>query len=654
MGNLQRRVIAIIALGWMGPVLLSARTGPESGRIEHGPVASYRTGESLTVAARAPGARGMRILFRFPGVEEFQVRQMVPGPDDDFTYALDSREITGKSFDYYLEAEGKGETASLPSGAPSSFFTAVGEGEAAPEIPEDLPSPAPAGGKMTWPVSLTGTGQAVITEEDESASPKDLPLAGNVRIAADYRKGNTNVVIDSTFNYTNTPVQGEKDIDLANMAVSVVHDRHSLKAGDVNITESEFTVQGLGRRGLEYAYSGAKASVHVFDINSQQPRGFDGFGVPRAALNIFGGAVGTKFLKDAVSVKAVYLSGKDDPTRGVNVSESYFNARGRKGSVFALVEETSLFQNKLTLGAEYARSDFDGDINDQSGSQKDSAWRVGGTFRSGIVQAGAVYRSIGGAFNPIGFQYFANDRRGLEANVGLSKGRLSLTGTFQSMRDNVNDDAERDTTANMNGNLNFSWNVSQKLSLNFGYQRSEQDTSRENGTPLFPQDITTDQVSGALTVVFSPSASLNLQLGNARASSKSSPQGNNTGLNANLGGSFRVGTLLSFAPTLGYANAKNMFTGERQLTYNSFLTAEVTIVPEWFAASVQGGYTLSDNGSMGDTNALNFSGMLSLQLGKLIKAGTVALSVRGNYGRTKMTGFSNTVSAILAQCDFSF
>lgn len=651
---MKRRILILVAFGWLGPMLLSARPGQEDLRIEHTPFASYKTGESVTIAARAPGAKGMRILFRFPGVDRFQVRKMTGGPGDAFSYVLDSREVTGTSFDYYVEAERKGEIAFLPAGAPSSFFTARGEGGPAPEVPADLPSPAPAEGKVNWPVSLTGTAQAVMHESEESATPKDLPVAGNLRLAADYRKGDTNIVFDSTLNYSNTPVRGEKDIDLANMAVSVVHGQHALKAGDVNITESEFTVQGLGRRGLEYSYSGAKASVHVFDINSQQPRGFDGFGVPKAALNIFGGAVGTKLLKDAVSLKAIYLSGKDDPTLGVNVSESYFGAHGRKGSVFALVEETNLFQNKLTLGAEYARSDFDGDTSDTARSRKDSAWRIGGTFRSGIVQAGAVYRFIGGAFNPIGFQYFANDRRGLEANVGLAKGKLSLTGMFQSMKDNVKGDAERDTTSNASGNLNLGWNVSDKVSLSFGYQRSEQDTSRDRATPLFPQDSVTDQVSGAVMVTFNPSASLNLQIADAGISSKSSPQGNNRGLNVNLGGSFRVGDTVSFSPTLGYANAKNKFTGERQLTYNSFLTAEVTIVPEWFTTSVQGGYSRSDNGSMGVSDALNLSGMLSLQLKKLIKAGTVCLSVRGNYGRTKMTGFSNSVSAILAQCDFSF
>ena len=315
------------------------------------------------------------------------------------------------------------------------------------------------------------------------------------------------------------------------MTVSVVHDRHSLKAGDVNITESEFTVQGLGRRGLEYAYSGAKASVHVFDINSQQPRGFDGFGIPRAALNIFGGAVGTKLLKDTVSLKAVYLSGKDDPTRGVNVSESYFNARGRKGSVFALVEETSLFQNKLTLGAEYARSDYDGDIGDQSGSRRDSAWRVGGTFQSGIVQAGAVYRSIGGAFNPIGFQYFCERPKGSRGQ------RRPVQGPAQPDRIVPVHEGQRQ------GRRGARYHGERERERQFFLERLRQGllehriSERRTGylagrttTPLFPQDITTNQVSGAVMVTFSPSASLNLQVANANASSKTSPQGNNTGL----------------------------------------------------------------------------------------------------------------------------
>jgi hypothetical protein len=651
---MRRQIVACAILSILGPALLQAAVPSDRLQIEHTALASYRSGESLAVAARAPGARTMRIRFRFPGVTEFQVRKMDGSDSGAFSFALDSREVTGTSFEYYLEAERKDEAAFLPAGAPSKVFTVRSEGGAPPEVPSDLPAPTSSAGKVTWPVSLNGSAQAVLYEKDEASTPKDLPVAGNVRLAAEYRKGDTTVVFDSNFNYSNTPVAGEKNVDLSNMAVSVSRGGHALKAGDVNVTESEFTVQGLGRRGLDYSYSGAKGSVRIFDINSQQPRGFDGFGIPKAALNIFGGAVGYKFLKDAVSVKAVYLTGKDDPTQGANVSEAYFNARGRKGSVFALVEETTLFQNKLTIGGEFARSDFDGDLSDGAGSRSDNAWRVGGTFRSGILQAGAVYRFIGGGFSPIGFQYFANDRRGLEANIGVSKGSFSLTGAFQSMKDNVEGEAERDTTKNMNGNLSLMWTASSKLSFNLGYTRGEQDTSRDGGSPLFPQDSVTDQLTGAVMVTLSPSVSLNLQLANASASSKSAPQGNNTGVNVNLGGAFRAGTVLSVSPTLGFATARNKFTGERQTSYNSFLAAEITVVPEWFTTSLQGGYTRADNGSFGVTETVNLSGLLSVQLKKLIKIGTVALSIRGNYGRTKMPGFANTLSAILAQCDFAF
>ena len=50
---------------------------------------------------------------------------------------------------------------------------------------------------MTWPVSLNGSAQAVLYEKDESATPKDLPVAGNVRLATEYRKGDTTVVLDA-------------------------------------------------------------------------------------------------------------------------------------------------------------------------------------------------------------------------------------------------------------------------------------------------------------------------------------------------------------------------------------------------------------------------------------------------------------------------
>jgi hypothetical protein len=653
---MSKRIISFVWALWTAAGLVAPQLpGAARLRLEHTALMSFKRGEKVIISAKAPGARWVRVFFRYPGVEKFQVRKMDKKENNDFSYAIDSREITGASFDYYLEGESNGEVAFWPSGAPVSFLSVAGEGGGdIPPIPADLPPPEAPKAAVNWPVNLTGTAQAALYENEESAVPRDTQGAGNVHVAANYQKDGLGVVFDSNLSYSNTPVRGERNFDLSNMALAVTRNGHSLKAGDVNITESEFTIQGFGRRGLEYAYSGASGSVHIFDINSQQPRGFDGFGVPKAALSILGGAVGYKFFKDAVSLKAVYLAGKDDPRLGANVGEAYFNAGARKGSVMSLIEETSLFQNKLVLGGEFARSRFDGNLADESGSQADNAWRLGGTFRSGIFQAGGIYRYIGKAFNPIGFQYFTGDRRAIEGNVGLAGGAFSLMGGFAVAKDNVKRDPSLDTTEIRNGNLNFMWSVSPKVSVSLGYQANGQDTTRDQGDPFFPQDSRTNQVSGALTLMPSSSVNLNFQVANSDVSSKTSPQGNNRGLNLTLGGAFRAGEILSISPSLGYSNARNKFSGEKQLAVNAFVAAELSILREWLSTSFQGGYNRADNGSMGISEQTSLSGLVNFHLKKLIKVGTVILSIRGNYGRTKMPGYAKTISSALAQCDFSF
>jgi len=51
-------------------------------------------------------------------------------------------------------------------------------------------------------------------------------------------------------------------------------------------------------------------------VSSQQIKGFNGFGIPKSNANVLGGAVGYKFLRDMIFLKAVYLAGKDDPNQG--------------------------------------------------------------------------------------------------------------------------------------------------------------------------------------------------------------------------------------------------------------------------------------------------------------------------------------------------
>ena len=215
-----------------GTVALSARPAAESLLIEHTPVVVLSDRGKPDHRRRAPGARGMRILFRFPGVDEFQVRKMTRRRRTTIspTPSIPARS-PGRPSIITSRPSARARSRSFRRGPRPRSSRPAGEGGPPPEIPADLPSPAPAEGKVTWPVSLTGTAQAVMYEKDEASTPKDLPLAGNVRLAADYRKGDTNVVFDSTLTYSNTPVPGEKDIDLANMAVSVVHGQALAQGG---------------------------------------------------------------------------------------------------------------------------------------------------------------------------------------------------------------------------------------------------------------------------------------------------------------------------------------------------------------------------------------------------------------------------------------
>jgi hypothetical protein len=643
------------------PVFLCARASPgpqktgQQAFLEHSPVTAFNRGEILKILALFEGrVQWLRIFYKHEGLAEPQVRNLSKIGDNTYAYELETSEIPSLDFEYYLAAQTDGKTVYAPSGAPAEVYHVSGASqEPLPEMPPVVP-PAAEKPKAAFPVDITGSVQTQFYEHEAQPLPKEVLGSGNARVFASYQKDQFTYSLESNFNYSNTPLEGDKDFDLSNLALSVAAKNHRVKAGDINVTESEYTVSGLGRRGIEYAFDNRKISAHVFDISSQQLKGFDGFGIPKSGVSIFGGAVGSRFLKDMFSLKAVYLAGKDSPRQGVNVQPAYFNSASRKGEVMAVIEETKLFKNRLVFGGEYARSKHDGNVSDDQAAQPDKAWRVGGTFSSGKFQIGANYRYIGQSFNPIGYPYFTNNRKYLEGNLGLSLGRVMISGSCVAGQDNVEDNPEADTTKNLNANASFVWSLSNKVSLNLGYRRDEQNTSREQGAVQFLQDSISNQLSGALNLNFSASASLNLQVTDADQKSQSFAQNQNSNLTVNFGGMFRAKDRLTFAPTLGYSLMKMVFTQEETRTYNAFFMTELALIPQVISVSMTGAFNRTDSAVQGVSNVLNISGFLSLYLKKLIKIGNVVLSVTGNYNQIEAPAFKNKNYAALAKCDFSF
>ncbi|MFC2169195.1 hypothetical protein ACFLRM_01330 [Acidobacteriota bacterium] len=632
---------------------LSARDQGESFFIEHSPITTFVHGDRIEIKAQIKGEKSAhtRFFFRYEGVERFQARRMKKSENNNYVFEFETSQLPVHEFEYYISVQVKTQFLYSPLNAPDETYYVIGESEESlPEIPADFPSPDKEAKRFKLPVSINGSIQVNLKKKDTSLDENGTKTAGNLRVFTNYQSGNLGVDFDSNFSYTNAPYEGDKNVDLSNMMLSISRNNHSLRSGDININESEFTISGFGRRGSEYIFNNQTAYFHFFNVSSQQPKGFNGFGIPKSGVSLLGGSIGYTFLKKAVSLKAVYLTGKDDPQSGVNVGFSPL-AKKRKGSVISLVEEVSLFKNKLALVAEFARSSNDGASSDGKETQSDNAWKIGSTLSLGKINIGATYRHIGQEFKPIGYQYFTNNRKGLEANIGIYLGKLNLTGIYNSSRDNVKNDPSQYTTENQNGNLSLQWNISNKFSLGLGYRRDKQNTSFESTEAPFLQDSLTNQLTGTLNLMLNPSVIFNLNMSNSNQTSKNFPQNDNSNLTLALGGSLRAGQTLSFNPTLGYSKMINKYTHEEITTFNSFVTTEIVFIPELLSTVLSGSFTRTEGASSGLNTALNLSSNVSYYLRKLLKFGDISLSIRGNYSKTEMPGFSNSFYSIMFQCD---
>jgi len=621
--------------------------------IEHIPISTFTYGEKIEIKVTVKEeVEWMKFFFRYQGVKQFQIRN-IKKENTSYVYEYDTSKLPGLEFEYYLAVKINNKISYYPLNAPEEFFKVVGESEEPlPEIPEEFPSPIEEEKKVRLPLSINGSIQNSIAEKNPLPDEKKTNASGNLRIFQTYSKGNFTVDFDSNFNYSNTPLPEDSNFDLSNMMLSVSKDNHTLRTGDINVNESEFTVYGLGRRGIEYTFNNQRAYFHLFDVSSQQPKGFKGFVVPKSDISILGGVAGYKVLNETISFKAIYLTGNDDPNKGVNVETSPL-FQSRKGNVMSLVEETRLFENKLNLKAEFARSSYDENLEDDMEAVSDNAYNIGGTFSYGVINIGANYKYIGKEFNSIGYQYLTNDRKGYVTNIAFAYKRFNLTGAYIIQQDNVKDDPIEYTTKDKNVRVNLSLGISENVSLNLGYRRDKQNTCQdEMEIPL--QDSLSDEYSAGLNLYLTQSASINISLINSDSTSENAPGNDTSSLTLNLGGSFRAGENLSFNPSFGYAKMTNKFTNEQTLTYNSFLTTEIAFIPRIFSILFSGSFNRAELASDNISNVLDLSGGFNLYLEKLIKIGRIILSLRGNYKYIDMAGITESDYRMFFQCDFSF
>jgi hypothetical protein len=650
---------------------------PPAAALVHSALTGFRSGDKIRITATAaPGTAGVAFYFRTTDVDAFQARPMIKSGGSEYVFEFDTSLLTAARFEYYIESELGGAKTAVPAGAPAQTIgVSASDGEAPPVIPQNLPSPQAeearfpvhANGSLQHNFSPSQAAPAPAAPSNPSDSPAEslsgltapppaAPAAGqngNIQVAfGSQPSSGPGLMIAANAGLTQNPLPGAGRVDLSNMNVAVFLGRHVLRAGDLNINESEFSAFGFGRRGFEYAFDNRKLYLHAFDVNTQQLLGFKGLGIPKSGSTLLGAAAGFSLFQEAFTMRAIALTGRDDPAQAAAVGGSQILQK-REGNVLALTQETKLFGSALDLKAEFAHSSYDQNLSDTAGRLSGSAWSAGGTLNLGPLTLGAIYRSIGRDYNSIGLQYLANDRRGWDSNLLLGLGAISIQGQFTLQSDNVAADPERPTTTGRGGSLAVNWTLCPALSLMAGYRINDQKTA--SGTVETPgQDTSANESTAGLNLTLSSAISLNLAVTDSILRSVSSPSGDVSGRTINLGGSFRAGQWLTLMPTFGLTRSKTRLSGEVNTTFSAMVSGEIFFLPRVLSLLLSGSFNRMEMSVLSLTKTLDVMGGINFYLGSLIHVNNLLLSVRGSHRTNDMSGARVKDTRILAQTDFAF
>jgi hypothetical protein len=626
--------------------------------IDHIPISEFTYGENLEIKAGVKvEIEWLGFFYRPQGMESFQVRTMEPVSERQYSYVLDTSILISATFEYYLAAQSKERLIFLPGQAPEEFFEVRGKiEEPLPQIPKERELPKEERLKLPWLISGSASIGYPLGEESATTSDEQTLADGNMRLSTSYKRRDSQLKFDCNVSYSTHPLEGEEDFNLTDFILSLSGKKHHLLVGDVSVNGSEFTISSLARRGAEYTFDNEKLYAHMFNISSQQEKGWGGL-IPKPDLRFYGGSIGYSFLEGKLPLRAVYVAGRDDPSQGKNVAGSLLESG--EGEVFSLIPELKLFQDRLRLIAEFAQSRYDDNLEDEEGKKEDRAWSVGTNLSYPTFELGGSHRYIGKDFSSVGNQFyslFTNNRKGYEAWLKIPLSSIGLQLIYEDEQDNVDDDPTYLTSYYENERATLSWDISPATSLTLGYGQSKQETFSDESREVLFQDSLTKEASLGLTFLVSPRTSVNISLSESKLSSGTDSSGDSSTLTSNLGASLRLGRVLSLSPNLSYSTSRSEGGTIETKTYNSFLSAELAIIPERVSLSTTGSFTRGEGGSENTTtDSANISASLNWQLKwRILGLDTSILSLRWDSQQTKSAVSSDKSERFMLEFHSSF
>lgn len=596
----------------------------------------------ITAIARKPD-QSFVLHYRTLGMRKFQVRKMKRDNNGNIYFQLPTHNLYGQKLEYFIVEyrSGSDRSETLTPIFTINNFTS----KESPEIYfQDIPETPQTAAPRDPIAKFNGSLSTAVRVHDNAEFPgESFTTNGNLRVYKNVVDNENQFDFDANLTYMNHVSEAESNLNLSSMIVRFKKDDWKVEAGDLSISNTDFTTSYLNRRGFQYELNGKMLYVNSFIVNSQQKTNFEGFGIPPSDGNVFGAIVG--FHKDSLfKVRGLFMTGKDnlDSKTVISTDEAY-----REGNMFSVWGELWLLKNHLQLKGEYASSNFGkGASPDTLEKKRDNAWNAGFSLNYGVLSANADYKKVGSYFNSIANLFLQNDREGLDSNVMLNIKTFSFTVTYRDQKSYMDSPVQPMLhSKNLMGMVN--WLIANHLQVGAEYGVDNLDYDESTGLQTGGTDMDTVKYAGTLGYIAGAN-SITLRLGKTESKTFTSNLDGSVSLN------LRFGQVLTLNPSFSYQSTENFADSSTSKIYNFYLNSELSFIPEIFTLSVSGSYTKSDN-TYSDSTTLMVNGNLNFFMTKLFNYKfQPSLSLKTRYQQNEYDGNRTDSVAIYVQADISF
>lgn len=411
---------------------------------------------------------------------------------------------------------------------------------------------------------LTGQYEGVLSKPRAVDDVPYSKMEANLRSEAKLGNGGWHFEYETNVRYfdQSLPVTEplEKGVTLADYVMRGSYQKQDLRifseVGNIQVEETPYTVQQLGRRGGKISLSYKNVAFDAFNVKSREIFGLDdGPDIDGGLDDHIRGVSGEIHLfQDKLSFKAVHITGGEKES-----SYSLWTPEIKKrGSVTGFVLNSDLFDQKLQTVAELAFSKFDPDRSDEFSYVHDTAYKVGALGQWGKFSYGAYYEYVGKEYESIANQGLQKDIAGITLEGGVYLDTQSVQVFFSRYRDNVEDDELYPRVTTYQAAFNYSFNKFQSLPMTLSYQSSIQDSSHE---PEYTPSVKmfTDTVTATVNYM-KGNWTFALQGGYSFQNDRTSEDSDTTTVNCSFSPGYN-GEHLSITPSFSYNMSRYHPTG---------------------------------------------------------------------------------------------